>query len=167
MTTLGIATRYKRLLIRLLEILEEENFLGPDQAGWKVMKELAPADPEGLLKKLYNHPEAAGSPQLEISVRCGQSFADALTGKTDHLGLLFPDGSLELAARLYSESPEARVFNSMVREAVSKALESLPRQEGPDSGIGCRNRRSHFICFTGIVGRTGGVCFFRPFPCFF
>jgi NADPH:quinone reductase-like Zn-dependent oxidoreductase/SAM-dependent methyltransferase/acyl carrier protein len=59
-------------------------------------------------------------------VRCGQRFGEALTGKVDPLSLLFPGGSLSLAVQLYSESSEARVFNSLVCDAVKKAFMALP-----------------------------------------
>ena len=121
-----IDRRYRRLLHRLLQILAEEGMLRQVEGGYEIVHKRSGEDSRTRLEKLLSRPKAKSSAQLELVNRCGQKLAQALTGKADPLALLFPNGSLTLAARLYSESPEARVFNSLVREAVGKALVALP-----------------------------------------
>jgi acyl transferase domain-containing protein/acyl carrier protein len=125
-TDLGISTKYRRLLNRIMQIMVEQGVLQPAEDGWKVMRPLGAPRPEPILEEILSHPDAARCPQLELAMRCGRSFAEVMRGKADPLALLFPAGSLDLAAQLYSETPEAQVFNSLVRDAVAKAVENLP-----------------------------------------
>ena len=125
---MGILPKYKSQTARLLQILTEDGYLKKVETEWEVVNvpNVQPFDPDTLLGKIRENTETAQSAQLELVVRCGQSFADALSGKVNPLSLLFPEGSLALAARLYSESPEAKVYNSLVREAVKRALSVCP-----------------------------------------
>ena len=43
--------------------------------------------------------------------------------------ILFPDGSFEIADKLYRESPSAKVFNGLARESVKAALARLPEDQ--------------------------------------
>jgi acyl transferase domain-containing protein/NADPH:quinone reductase-like Zn-dependent oxidoreductase/SAM-dependent methyltransferase/NADP-dependent 3-hydroxy acid dehydrogenase YdfG len=123
---LRIEPKYERLLNRIMEILVDEQILRPDQGGWQVLNSPDPTPPESLLEELSSRQGAASCPQLELTTRCGRKLSEALTGQADPLALLFPGGSLDQAAQLYSETPEARVFNSLVRDAVVKALQNYP-----------------------------------------
>jgi len=123
---LGILAKYQRLLNRLLEILAEDGLLRSVTTGWEVLEVPETADSDRILAKINRNPRAAEYAALELTNSCGNNFAKALQGKIDPLGLLFPDGSLSLAQRLYSESPEARIYNTLIREAIGKAIEALP-----------------------------------------
>lgn len=123
---MGIENRYWRLLHRLLEILAEESIIKKLDDKWEVIREPGNFDPQNISDNLSSKPEATACAQFELVVRCGEQLSKALTGAADPLALLFPNGSLSLAARLYSESPEAKVYNTLVREAVTKALSKLP-----------------------------------------
>ena len=121
----GILPRYRRLLDRLLGILEEEGVLA--RAGtseWEVLRAVEPRDPEAFLAGLLASNPAAEA-QLSLTAACGRHLAEALTGAVDPLSLLFPGGSTELAERLYHDSPKARVFNSLVRGAVAEAVAGM------------------------------------------
>lgn len=123
---LGILDKYRRLLNRLLQILAEEGVLQAEGTGWQVLNVPDPVDPAVALQKVLRHPRADEYAALELTNNCGRQLAKALQGRIDPLGLLFPDGSLSLAQRLYSESPEARIFNTLIRDAIGKAIEALP-----------------------------------------
>ena len=123
----GIAERYRGLLHRLLQIVAQAGLLKQSGNEWEIVGKPQPDTSKLQLNRLLSNPAARNSAQLELTMRCGERLAQTLTGKADPLALLFPNGSLAIAARLYSESPEARVFNSLVREAVQKAQLSIPQ----------------------------------------
>jgi acyl transferase domain-containing protein len=121
-----VQPRYRRLLHRYAQILADGGLLRQAGGDWEVLRAPTGENAAEHLKRLLAEPGGGASAQLELVARCGSRLADALSGKVDPLGLLFPDGNLALAARLYSESAEAAVFNSLVREAVQEALRALP-----------------------------------------
>ncbi|WP_018410106.1 type I polyketide synthase [Methyloversatilis thermotolerans] len=71
------------------------------------------------------HPQAAA--ELALFGRCARGMADALCGRLDALSLLFPGGDASDLARLYGESPGARLMNLLVRDALARALEDAGR----------------------------------------
>ena len=64
--------------------------------------------------------------ELEIAQRCGQNLGAALRGTADPLQLLFPDGSLNSATRLYQESPFAKTYSGLVGQSVAELVKGLP-----------------------------------------
>jgi amino acid adenylation domain-containing protein len=128
---LGVEPRHRRLLARLLEILEEEGVLRRlDSATWEAVRVpdwTSPllADPEAERRRcLEEHP--GGDAELTLLGRCGDGLAAALAGRVDPLELLFPGGSPELAERLYRDSPFSRAYNDLMGEAVAAALARRP-----------------------------------------
>jgi len=130
---LGIKDQHRRLVGRMLEMLCEDGVLrevasdgrGPAGAEWEVMALPGAPDPEPLARALaVRFPEPSG--ERELTVTCGRRLGAVLRGDCDPLGLLFPGGSFAAAEKLYRESPSARVFQALVREAVAAAVESLP-----------------------------------------
>ena len=124
-TATGIASRYRRLLARLLEILEEEGVLSGTRDGWVVAREPGRVDAPDLEREVARR--VGTSPELVFLRRCGPRLADVLRGACDPLSLLFPDGSFELAERLYHESPMVPALGGLVRETVLAARERLPQ----------------------------------------
>lgn len=121
----GIIPRYRRLVKRFLEVLEEEGFLKSEDTQWVVVKEprlQPPAAAMEAFKRTYNLAEA----ELTLLERCGTRLADVLRGHEDPLELLFPQGDLTTATQLYQNSPGARWMNSLVRYAVDLVLKRLP-----------------------------------------
>src|SRR5690606_11077803 len=64
----------------------------------------------------------------------GRERAGVLTGAVDPLALLFPEGSTELAERLYRESPQSLAINELVGRAARAAL-AHRRGDGPVRAI--------------------------------
>jgi acyl transferase domain-containing protein/NADPH:quinone reductase-like Zn-dependent oxidoreductase/SAM-dependent methyltransferase len=124
---LGILRQHRRLVGRLLEILSEDGLLKRAGDGWEVVQ--TPPEVEETQVRLHalieQYPEYGA--QLEITGRCGEQLAEALTGQVDYLQLLFPDGGIATAERLYREPPVAHIYNGLVGEAVAAAIERLPR----------------------------------------
>ena len=121
--TLSVAPRYHRALGRLLGILEEDGVLVRTTAGLRVAKALA-ADAPRAADALSRFPSSHA--RIELSRRCGEQLANVLRGATDPLHLLFPDGSTELASSLYRDTPEARVYNQLIRDSVRALGGRLP-----------------------------------------
>ncbi len=122
---LGVLPRYRRLLDRWLDILAEDGLLRATDEGWVTVRDGSGVAVERLARALDGHEAVAGA-ETTLLVRCGPRLADVVRGTCDPLALLFPDGSLDVAERLYHESPLARVSGALVREAVQATLHRLP-----------------------------------------
>jgi acyl transferase domain-containing protein/predicted O-methyltransferase YrrM/acyl carrier protein len=121
----GIVERHGRLLDRLLCILEEDSVLARRADGWQVLRVPAAHDPVAewdLLRARFPQFET----ELTLVTRCATALADVLRGATDPLQLLFPGDALDGAEKLYEDAPVARMFNTVVREAVAEAVRMLP-----------------------------------------
>ena len=122
---LGVAPRFHRLLDRLLAILEEDGLLNRTAEGFVVACMPPPGDPAAATAAvLAQHPSSRT--RVELARRCGEQLAGILRGTVDPLQQLFPNGSTELASSLYSDTPEAIVYNRLIRETVCAIAGSLP-----------------------------------------
>ncbi len=124
--SLGVIPRYRGLLRRLLDILVEDGILVAAADGWTVVRdvECRRVDAEGAIRVLLER--YGDAPELTLVARCGPELAGVLRGATDPLDLLFPGGSIDLARRLYRESPAAKACNALVGEVVSRLLAAAP-----------------------------------------
>ncbi len=141
---LHISNQHLRLLNRLLAILVEEEILNQMGSTWEVCYNPKAVDLQPQLDELDR--QFPGSPQLSITARCGAELHKALTGETDPLQLLFPDGSFDLAEQIYQGTAEAKTFNGLVRESVQAILDSLPAGQ--------------YLRILEIGGGTGGTTSF-------
>ena len=131
---LGVAPRYGRLLHRWLAVLGEIGCLRPeagitdggdDAPVWVVAQALPEGDPLAAVRALHErHP--GSRPHLDLIARCGPALPDILRGTLDPLQVLFPDGSTAQAEALYRDTPEARVYQQFVRDAVVRAQAQRP-----------------------------------------
>jgi acyl transferase domain-containing protein/NADPH:quinone reductase-like Zn-dependent oxidoreductase/ubiquinone/menaquinone biosynthesis C-methylase UbiE/NADP-dependent 3-hydroxy acid dehydrogenase YdfG/acyl carrier protein len=118
---LGIAPRHQRLFVRLLAILADAGWLVRHPAGWRVNRSFEVTRPaDDLVLLMRSLPDAAA--ELEIIGRVGGELAGALSGERNPIELLFPDGSLDTAERLYRDSPTARLFNGLMNEVISAVV---------------------------------------------
>jgi acyl transferase domain-containing protein/acyl carrier protein/2-polyprenyl-3-methyl-5-hydroxy-6-metoxy-1,4-benzoquinol methylase len=128
-TKLGVIQQHYRLLHRLLAMLEEEGILQHHGNRWQVVKVPETANlPEKFKTLLSLYPTAAG--EFTLLDRCGSQLAEILRGESDPLQLIFPDGDLTNATKLYQESPGAKVMNGLVQKSLQIALEKLPCDRG-------------------------------------
>ena len=126
---LGVASRYRRLLVRLLDILAEDGLLArdnaADEARWVVLSaSIEPAAPASIARLRADHPES--SARLKLVQACAEFLPALLRGEADPLQRLFPNGSTADAEALYRDSSEAKVYNQLARDAVQVVLNSLP-----------------------------------------
>jgi acyl transferase domain-containing protein len=123
--SLGVVQRYDRLVVRLLEILGEDGLLEPVPEGWRVCRVPDPVDPQPLLDVLRSRfPESAS--ELDILRRCTDALPAVLRGLRDPLELLFPDGSIAEAARMYNDSPFTREHNELTAAVVAAIAGARP-----------------------------------------
>ncbi len=123
---LGVASQYRRLSGRLLEMLAEEGLIQPRGDVWEAVSVPDMPDPQAEMDILeIRYPEAAA--ELTLLRRCGPRLAEVIRGETDPLQLLFPDGDSSTLARFYRESPGPQAMNRLVQKGISAALASLPR----------------------------------------
>jgi microcystin synthetase protein McyG len=121
----GVDARHRRLLQRLLNVLEEDGVLARDGDEWQALHAPEAHDPMPLWDMLqHRFPQFAT--ELMLVSRCAAALADVLRAETDPLELLFPDGALDDAEKLYGETPVARMYNTLVRDAVAEAVRALP-----------------------------------------
>ena len=121
----GVQPRHRKLLDRLLVLLAEDGYLQAGEAGWVVIKPLPSVDPAAAAAEMT----AAALPcdaELALTARCGPQLAGVLRGAVNPVQLLFPDGSAALVERIYQESPAARFFNDLARQAVNGIVAALP-----------------------------------------
>ncbi|MFN8009502.1 MAG: class I SAM-dependent methyltransferase [Terriglobia bacterium] len=121
----GVLERHRRLLGRMLEILEQDGYLKREEETWEVRRIPEGWEPaEELSKLMEQYPGSAV--ELEMTGRCGQRFAEALRGECDPLELLFPEGSLADAEKLYRDSPFFEFYNRLIEEAIRSAITAIP-----------------------------------------
>ena len=121
----GVIERHQRLLNRLFEMLTEDGLVRRDGADWLVTRTAPAADPAASLRALQARFPACAV-ELTLLGRCTEMLDRVLVGECDPLQLLFPEGSLESAGRLYQDSSFSRTCNDMVREAVKAMVASVP-----------------------------------------
>ena len=146
----GIVHTQRRLLARLLEILGEVGVLQAEDAGWVVSHAPGRPDTAAWFASLQARYGDLLQAELALLGRCGPRLAEVMRGRTEPLALLFPDGSAELAENLYEVSPAARVFNSLLADAVETALTGLPA-----------GRRLRVLELGGGTGSTSSFVFPR------
>jgi malonyl CoA-acyl carrier protein transacylase len=126
-TRLGIVNQHQRLLGRLLEMLAEEGILRLLAHQWEVVKVPEHKEPQIQLQSLKTQYPVLET-ELTMLGRCGEKLAEVLQGKCDPLHeLLFPDGNLTTAAKLYQDSFNSQVMNTLVQKTITAALAHLPQ----------------------------------------
>ncbi len=142
---LGVVKQHRRLLGRLLEMLEEEGILRQIHEQWEVLR--IPEIPEPQQQSiLLEYP--ALEAELSLLQRCGQELAQVLQGKRHPLQLLFPNGDSTSLTKLYQDSPVARIMNTLVQKTIAIALENLPKHSKArilEIGAGTGGTTAHIL----------------------
>jgi len=136
------------LLNRILQILAEVKILQETQEQWEVLETLDEhVNPESECQILLNkYPSAI----IEFTLlnRCASQLIGVLRGSVDAVQLVFPEGELASATRLYKETQGAIVINTVIHKAIAKATEKLPHSRGIrllEIGGGTGGTTSHIL----------------------
>lgn len=119
----SVLPKYKKLINRFFEILEEEGNVTRDKDGWRVHK----------IPKISNILPINKNndfPELELLYRCGSRLAEVLQGNEDPLNLLFPNSDINFLKKLYTESPTLKMMNMVIAEAVTLLGKNIPKITG-------------------------------------
>ena len=126
---LGVAPQHERLFARLLAILSEDGLITRVDDWWLVAKSLEVCEPERQMNALRDRYPIAEA-ELAMLARCAGRLAEVLRGECDPLQLLFPDGDLASAERLYGDAPVAQVMNVLTQKAVLSAVRQIAPARG-------------------------------------
>ncbi|NEP77742.1 MAG: acyltransferase domain-containing protein [Okeania sp. SIO3B3] len=134
---LEIIPEQKRLFNRMLQMLAEDGIIrelpsqGTDRE-WEMLQTLDQSlvnQGEKRGEELLNQYPLAEA-ELVLLNRCGAKLSEVLQGKQDPVQLVFPSGDLSSATRLYQDSTQAKMMNTLVEKALAKAIEKLPKARG-------------------------------------
>ncbi len=123
---LGVITQHQQLFRRLLEILVEVGILQRIDEHWEVVSLPEIQNPEAIASLYYPEAEA----EITLLGRCGLRLAEVLRGECNPLQLLFPEGDTTTLTKLYQDSLNSRVTNTLVQETVLSARDRLPQGRG-------------------------------------
>jgi acyl transferase domain-containing protein/SAM-dependent methyltransferase/acyl carrier protein len=124
-TKLGMADRHRRLLARMFEMLQEDGMLKTHGSQWEVIRAPEIGDPQETLSLLSErYPEY----DIELTVlrNCLENLPGVLRGELDAVNLLFPNGSVTMAEKMYQDAPLSRRINALVRKMISIVAEQVP-----------------------------------------
>jgi acyl transferase domain-containing protein/acyl carrier protein len=121
----GIAGRCRRILQRFLRVLEEDGILSSEGDAWIVRRQPANGDTSAAATAFASEAPSCQA-ELRLTARCGAQLAGVLQGRVDPVQQLFPGGSTDDAEQVYRESPAARLFNGLAREAIAAVVRSSP-----------------------------------------
>ncbi|MGE3743329.1 MAG: beta-ketoacyl synthase N-terminal-like domain-containing protein, partial [Geminicoccaceae bacterium] len=125
--TIGIATRHRRLLERMLMLLRQSGYLRRSGERWQVRE--APPFPSVTAQwraLASTYPECHA--ELSLLRHCGSQLDRLLRDDQEPVSMLFPPGS-PIAEHLYSDSPTCRPYNRIVADAVAEIVRRLPEGE--------------------------------------
>jgi acyl transferase domain-containing protein/NAD(P)-dependent dehydrogenase (short-subunit alcohol dehydrogenase family)/acyl carrier protein/SAM-dependent methyltransferase len=122
---LGITEPHKRLVIRMLGILDEEGAIQSAKEGWVIVTPWPQDYSSQTVRDLRNRfPDYHA--ELDLFDRCASRLSEVLQGRCNPLELLFPEGSLESAGDVYHDSPMSRRPNGLIRTLLKAVVEALP-----------------------------------------
>jgi acyl transferase domain-containing protein/acyl carrier protein/SAM-dependent methyltransferase len=131
---LGITANYLRLWDALLDILERIGFI--EITDGTIITSSQPDDP-GLKKELDSLEEtgkrlALENPAVEPHIRllkiCMEAYPQILTGRRNHMEVMFPGGSRGLVEKIYKGNESIDYYNRMVANIVRSCIEIRLRQ---------------------------------------
>ncbi|AUX32751.1 MULTISPECIES: non-ribosomal peptide synthetase/type I polyketide synthase [Sorangium] len=120
----GVPPRFVRVVRSVAELLAARGELRRGDGGR--YGELVSSSPEACARAEGTAAafRARTSALGEIVLTVGRALPQVLTGGCDPRGVIFSDGSVDDAYRIYAELPTSRYFNGIVREVVRALVES-------------------------------------------
>ncbi len=165
--TLAIAPAQRALFVRLLDLLLEDGLLNRSGDEWEIVSIPRPPllTPERIAALHARYP--AASADIVLACRCGEGLAAVLRAAVDPLQLLFPEGALVETEQLYSQSPWARIYTSLVAETIAAAVAAGdPARTLRVLEIGGGTGGTTSAVLPRLAGRTVDYCFTDISPFF-
>jgi microcystin synthetase protein McyG len=122
----GVQKKYRQLLFRFFQILEQENYVQIQTPDTAIVLQSFSV-PELNVKWSETLAKYAGAfAELTLIRVCGEKLAAVLVGEQDPLQLIFPEGGSTIAEHFYSDSPAFKPYNHLMQMALEKIIDSLP-----------------------------------------
>jgi 3-oxoacyl-(acyl-carrier-protein) synthase/enoyl-CoA hydratase/carnithine racemase/acyl carrier protein/NADP-dependent 3-hydroxy acid dehydrogenase YdfG/SAM-dependent methyltransferase len=132
---LGIVAGYQQLLAALLDILADEGFLSREGLDVVTTAQLGRADLQQEIASLETTKVTLVErfPDLKAYVNlvwaCVKSYPEVLTGRKNHVAVMFPRGSMELVEGIYKGNELSDYFNKIVGDAVQLYVEERIKRD--------------------------------------
>jgi acyl transferase domain-containing protein/predicted O-methyltransferase YrrM len=121
---LKIIPARRRVLARMLAILAEDGIAERTADRFRIVDFSPRPDADLALDKLsVEYPEMLT--EINILKRCGKKLLPVLRGDYDPMQLVFADGSIGEAEKIYEQSPVCRFFNDKAAKVVRSAVDSI------------------------------------------
>jgi acyl transferase domain-containing protein/acyl-CoA synthetase (AMP-forming)/AMP-acid ligase II/acyl carrier protein/NAD(P)-dependent dehydrogenase (short-subunit alcohol dehydrogenase family) len=120
----GVVGNHKKLFLRLIEVLEESGLISRTEDGFEFTEDAAVLLDSTPFENFLDKNKYAEN-EFEFVRHCGERLRDVLTGKTDALSVLFPDGDFTMAERIYRDSPGFDLMNNTASRILSKLYHSV------------------------------------------
>ena len=123
------AEGYKSRLLRRMMAMAQKSGLKRRNGSAQRLSEAHPsgADVAGILAPLAQR-FPLYAPEIELLQRCAEHLPQVLRGEVEPLQLIFPEGSLAVAERIYRDSRSFGIYNAIAREAVRALVAALPER---------------------------------------
>ncbi|HEY1805016.1 MAG TPA: SDR family NAD(P)-dependent oxidoreductase [Terracidiphilus sp.] len=122
---LKVVPAHRRMLNRVVEMLEEDGVLIREDRFWVVNSVPPTGDPASLAEHLVTQWPMCRA-EISMTARCGEALASVFTGIQDPIELIFPAGSLDALEAIYHRAPFARVYNGIVEGVIAEVVATTP-----------------------------------------
>ncbi len=126
MRDLKILPQHERLVSAMFDMMAQDGVLEKTGDGFKVAKTPESENLENEFEKLLADFPQCGA-EIGMTGRCGNGLPAALRGEIEPLQLLFPDGEMADAEKLYQDAPAPKVYNLLVQNAVEQIVSRIPK----------------------------------------
>jgi acyl transferase domain-containing protein/SAM-dependent methyltransferase/acyl carrier protein len=124
LSAMRVNPEHQRLVQRMFNILEEDKIVRRIDDYWIV--DQVPATKAAETHARLSRDFSQFSAELNF-VKQAQHLKSVVRGEMSAVEALFPEGSFDLAEKVYRDAPAARIFNHAVAEVVKSVVDSYPR----------------------------------------
>ncbi|MEI2583261.1 SDR family NAD(P)-dependent oxidoreductase [Scytonema sp. PRP1] len=125
---LNIESQHQRLLVRMLEILQDNGVLETAENGWWQVSQIPELKEAKQIWKELITQYPSYQAELTLVGRCGDNLADVLRGEVNPLELIFSEGTLATSEHFYHDAPNTGIYNFLVQKAIMTLLEHIPKE---------------------------------------
>jgi amino acid adenylation domain-containing protein len=126
---LGSLVKLDRLYDALIAILEEAGVVALEGDDARFLRDGADLAPPEVLRPRVEERYPGFAGLIRLLDHCATAYPDALTGRVEPIGVLYPNGSAELVAscaRSTVEHRSERIYNELLCEVLPRLLRASP-----------------------------------------